>query len=510
MQINVLEYLHTAAARSPEAVCLSDGAISWSYRDVCSAAHRLAARLAARRRPVALFLPRGPAAVVAMMATLQSGNFYAPLDVKAPARRNAAILGDLRPAVVITDRAHAEAAQALAGEAPVVVWDATDEVTAGAPDGPSGSGFTEVIDADPAYVIFTSGSTGDPKGVVISHRSIIDYVEWARGHFDVGPGVVIGGQSPFHFDNSTLDIYLSLSVGGSLTIIPDGLFSFPLRLMEFVADHRINLVFWVPSVMIHVANADVLGSVALPDLRMVLFAGEVMPTRQLNHWRARLPGRRFANLYGPTEITVDCTCFDVERDLADDEPLPIGLPCRNTDVLVLDERDTPVVGAAVGELCVRGSSLALGYWNDLERTRAAFVQNPLNPHYPERLYRTGDLVSRNDRGELLFVGRRDTQVKHMGYRIELGEIEAAAQRLDGVERACVLYDPERREIVLVYAAREPLDAAALRRALSLSLPRYMLPAVSRRVDALPLNANGKIDRISLSREHLGATERTFP
>jgi D-alanine--poly(phosphoribitol) ligase subunit 1 len=356
----------------------------------------------------------------------------------------------------------------------------------------------ESVDTDPAYIIHTSGSTGVPKGVVIPHRGIIDYIEWARECYRVTEADTIGNQAPFHFDNSTLDLYLCFSTGATLVIIPEELFLFPIKLIEYVARQEIRLIFWVPSVLAAVANTDVLSKTALPRLTKILFAGEVMQNRHLNYWRRHFPDALFSNLYGPTEITVDCTYYLVDRPFADSDPLPIGVPCRNSDVLILNDRNLPAATGERGELCVRGSSLALGYWNNPEKTAAAFVQNPLNPHYPERIYRTGDIVWRDGRGEIYYAGRNDHQIKHLGYRIELGEIETAALAIPEIRNVCVIYDYARTQIVMFYEAPQELSSGVMRKALLERLSKYMLPSVFVCVNELPLNANGKIDRLALA------------
>jgi amino acid adenylation domain-containing protein len=362
--------------------------------------------------------------------------------------------------------------------------------------------WRSIIDTDPVYIIHTSGSTGTPKGVIIPHRGVIDYIDWAKDTFSVDSSCVIGSQAPFVFDNSTLDLYLCFACGATLCLIPEELYSFPLRLAEHMAAHRINFIFWVPSIMVSMANANVLDAVPDLSLTKVLFAGEVMPARTLNIWRRRFTKALFANLYGPTEITVDCTCYITDRDLSDDEPVPIGRPCRNTGILILNEHDLPCAPNEPGELCVRGSSLALGYWNNAEKTSTAFVQNPCNSRYPERIYRTGDLAYLNERGEIIFVGRRDSQIKHMGYRIELGEIEHFAVQVAGIRNACVLYDQPRKQIVLVYEADADIAAAVIRTELGRNLAKYMWPTVLHRVAEMPRNPSGKIDRQRLAGEFI--------
>jgi amino acid adenylation domain-containing protein len=489
MQTHVLEYLDRTVAAHPDKVALVDEHARCTFATLARRARAIADHIrvsaGSTKQPIAIYLPKSIDAVVACFGILASGNIYAPLDTKSPLARTRAILQQLEPAVVITDAAGAEALRGL----PLWIVDGRESESEIATLIPPGA-----IDTDPAYIIHTSGSTGVPKGVVIPHRGIIDYIDWAIATFPINANTVIGNQSPLFFDNSTLDLYLCAATGATLVLIPETLFSFPIRLLEYVAQHEITFLFWVPSVLIQVANARVLATAALSRLTTILFAGEVMPNRHLNEWRRHLPHACFANLYGPTEITVDCTYYIVDREFADDDPLPIGIPCRNTDILILDEHDAC---SDRGELCVRGASLALGYWNDPEKTAGAFAQNPLNPHYPERIYRTGDVVARNERGELLFIGRKDTQIKHLGYRIELGEIELAAAGIPGIRNACVVYDSSRQEICMFYESADDVSPATLRTDLSRTLPKYMLPTKFHRLDALPKNANGKTDRLQL-------------
>jgi len=282
-----------------------------------------------------------------------------------------------------------------------------------------------------------------------------------------------------------------------LVLIPEELFAYPLKLVEYLREVGITTIFWVPSIMTNIANFKIFDSTELPPLRKILFAGEVMPTRTVNYWRDKFPQALLSNLYGPTEITVDCTYYVVSGKLDDSLPLPIGIPCRNTDILILNEHNEPAKGGEPGELCVRGSSLALGYWNNPEKTAAAFTQNPCNPHYPERIYRTGDLVYRNDNGEIMFIGRKDFQIKHLGYRIELGEIEHAVSLVNGIHNCCVVYHQARKEITLFYECEKELVPGVIRERLAPLLPKYMLPTAFRRLDEMPKNASGKIDRQKL-------------
>ena len=253
--------------------------------------------------------------------------------------------------------------------------------------------------------------------------------------------------------------------------------------------------------MVNIANMELLDKISLPDLKMIWFAGEVFPTKQFNVWKMHNPQARFINLYGPIEITLDCTWFEITRNIPDEEPIPIGFPCRNTDILILNSENQLVSGQEEGELCVRGTSLAMGYYNDPEKTRAAFVQNPLNCSYPELIYRTGDIVYRNHRGEIFFKGRKDSLVKHSGYRIELTEIEhVIINTLKLVQNGCIIYNFQAKEITLFYEAKEDLDLVVARRAIATKLPKYMIPTVFIRMDVLPRGGTGKIDRALLNKQ----------
>ena len=259
--------------------------------------------------------------------------------------------------------------------------------------------------------------------------------------------------------------------------------------------NKINTIFWVPTVLSRVADLGILDKCDIDCLRNVLFAGEVMPTRQLNVWRKRLPKALFANLYGPTEITVDCTYYIVNRDIRDDESVPIGIPCRNTDILVLNADNQLVKVGEKGELCVRGSSLALGYYNNSEKTDAAFVQNPLNTLYRELIYRTGDIVHYNERNEIIYDGRKDSQIKHTGHRVELGEIETAVSGIQEILSNCCVHNVVKDLLVLFYVG--DVDEQSIRKYLSSHLPDYMLPNAYVKLPCMPLNMNGKIDRVKL-------------
>ena len=509
MQINVLEYLERGAlARFPDRTAVLHDDRGTTFREVAGLANKLAGQIVSKspetRRPVAVFLAKNAATIAADLGIVASGNCYTNLDAKSPLPRTKSIIDNIQPILIITarDLAGQVSAMGVPPDRVILIEDAT-AVPDAAAEAELARRRRAAIDTDPVCIINTSGSTGVPKSVVMHHRSIIDFIDWVIDRFPFDENDVFGSLSPFYFDIYTLELYVALATGASIAIIPDSHAAFPAKLVEFLCRARVSFIFWVPSIMVNIANLGLLDHADLGCLKKVFFAGEVFPTKQFNQWRRRLPQATFVNLYGPIEITVDCTYYAVDREFADSEPLPIGFPCANTDILILKEGDQAAGVGEEGELCVRGSSLAMGYWNNPEKTAAAFTRNPLNPHYPEVIYRTGDLVYRNERGEIMFVGRKDYQIKHLGYRIELGEIEAAVGSLEKIDAACVLYHHEAKEITLCFTAKEPLAPAVIRQGLAKLLPKYMLPTVFHQLPEMPRNSNGKIDRLKLNSTMIG-------
>lgn len=506
MKANVTYWLDETARRFPDKAAYVDEQKEITFGQLRGQARKIACELVRRglfKRPVAVFLEKGVDVIVSFMGAAYSCNFYSPIDVDMPGSRVNKILEVLEPAAVITTTPLREVFSQYGYKGEILLLE--DIVTSdGQLDAEDEEQLEAVrrqgIDTDLLYVLFTSGSTGVPKGVTINHRAVIDYIDWVTETFEITEKDSFGNQAPFYFDNSILDIYSTLKTGATTYIIPKTLFAQPVPLLEYLKKKKINTIFWVPSALIVVAKLKAFRNVDLSDtLRRVLFCGEVMPNRQLNMWRNYLPDVQYANLYGPTEITDACTYYMVDREFADDEPLPIGFPMANTDILVLNEKDELVTGQETGELCVRGTSLSMGYYKNPEKTREAFVQNPLNTAVPEVIYRTGDIVRYNERGEIIYLCRKDFQIKHMGHRIELGEIETAVSSLEEISLCCCLYDEKHQKIVLFI--EEELDKAYVNNKISRLLPEYMLPNKLIRVEKMPVNANGKIDRVKL-REYI--------
>lgn len=501
MMKNILQMLELSAERYGDKAAFSDSEGIYTYSELRQRAQAVGSGLLSleqRNAPVAVLLDKSKDSVCAFMGVVYSGNFYVVLDTAMPAQRVNHILNTLTPAAIITDTAHMEQVKAFDFDGLVLSLDQLYQtpVDKDRLDAVRRS----AIDTDPLYALFTSGSTGVPKGAVINHRSVIDYACWVAETFAIDSDTVFGSQTPFYFSMSVLDLYTTLLTGATFHIIPKTLFSFPLKLIAFLDENEINTVYWVPSALCIVANWKALDVMVPKTLKKVLFAGEVMPVKQLNQWIAKLPGAMFANLYGPTEITDICTYYIVDRTFRDDEPLPIGNACSNCGVLVLTEEGREAEIGEEGELCVRGSFLAMGYYNNPEKTGEVFVQNPLNPHYPELIYKTGDLVRYNEQGEILYVTRKDFQIKHMGYRIELGEIETAVSAIDGMKHSVCIFDEKKDKIILVYQGN--LDKKSIMDSVSGKLPAYMLPNKLVQVKAMPFNANGKIDRKWLKENYM--------
>ena len=494
---HILKLLDRTVRRWGSRPAFGDEHITLTWDEVDAAVQRVGTALAqysVQRRPVALYLDHEVPCLLAMLGTLAAGGFYTVLDTAQPPERVRRITGQLEPALLVTDAAHRKAADALGLACPVV--EMADALNA-APDSFALQTLrNESLDTDLAYVLFTSGSTGAPKGVAIQHRAVLAYSAWAAATFGIDETTVFGNQTPFYFSMSVTDLYTSLRTGAQVQVLPRRLFSFPVQLLDYLTVHEVNTLYWVPSALGGVVRWKALDYTALPPLRTILFAGETMPTPYLNYWQAHYPGALFANLFGPTETTDICAYYIVDRAFSDDEPLPIGRACDNCGLLVLTDDGRAAEPGAVGELCVRGSFLAAGYYNMPDKTAERFCPNPLQPHYPEIIYRTGDLVRYDENGLLQYMGRADNQIKHMGYRIELGEIETAAFGQEGLQSCACIYDAPKDRLVLFFTGRKGLEEE-LRIRLAGRLPAYMQPTAYRRLQAMPQNQNGKIDRAAL-------------
>ncbi|MBQ7549283.1 MAG: amino acid adenylation domain-containing protein [Clostridia bacterium] len=496
MDKSVLNWLQRTAAQSPDKTAYSDVDSSVKFSDVLKYARSVGTAAAKRNtagKPVAVFAGRSCLTPAVFLGVVFGGSCYAPIDGKLPKNRISRILDNLDPALIIADRAYEESISQLALDCDVLF---TEDIL----DVPADEELLSEIaenanENDPLYIIFTSGSTGNPKGVVTSHHSLMCYIDAYSEVMGIEPDDVLGNQSPLDYIAAIRDIYLPLYTGCSTVILPKEYFMEPARLFDFMTERGVTAVGWSVSAMTVPASLGAFEHGRPEHLKKICFSGSVMPNRCLRTWQENMPDAMFVNQYGPTEATASCTCYRVTEKADDGYVLPIGKAYKNYRVFLLNEDNTATPPGEKGEICVSGPILALGYYNDPERTHKSFVQNPLNKSYNELIYKTGDIGRLRADGNMEFHGRKDRQIKHMGHRVELDEIESACDKIEGVDECCALYDSENERIVLFHsgAANVRDIASGLRK----DLPGFMVPRKFIYLEALPRLANGKTDMTAL-------------
>ena len=500
MQRNVMEYLEQIVEKTPDKIAYANEDMGYTFQEVYAGSRAIGTFLSQKglsREPVVVFMGKHPREIVTFYGVIYSGNYYVPIDEEMPRHRIELIFENLSPRAVICDGDTCKLLEKLPFEGEVHLYD--DIVSQQADTKLLGDIRDRQLDTDPIYIVFTSGSTGVPKGVVACHRSVIDYVDTLSDILKVDSDTVFGVQVPLYVDACLKELYPTLKYGATAYLVPKNLFLFPLQLVEFLNEHRINTVCWVVSALTMISAFGALEREVPRYLRTIAFGSEVFPIKQYNLWKKHLPEARFINLYGPTEATGMSCYYEVDREFALDEMIPIGRPFKNKEILLLDEDNRIPKQGEEGEICIRGTGLTLGYYNNFEKTNEAFVQNPLNRCYPELIYRTGDIGRYNDRGELMFVSRKDNQIKHMGHRIELGEIESAVNQMEEVKSACAIFDLVKKKIILYYVGEVTKAQVALY--LKEKLPRYMIPNIIEGLEEMPLTANGKINRVLLKEKY---------
>ena len=502
MNYRITDYLDKTVKEFPNKVAFVDNNREIAFGELRDEAFLIADRLISVgcfKQPVLIFMEKSVPMISSFVGVAYSGNFYSPIDTKMPIDRIEKIIETLKPKVVITDAKHKEIVESFCSDSIIMIYE--EIITPRKIDVDSITKITDrIIDTDVLYVLFTSGSTGLPKGVIICHRAAIDFVDWISDCYNFSSTTVFANQAQLYFDLSIQDVYAPLKNGSTTVLIPNRVYSSPIRVWKIILEKKVNTLVWIPSMLSLFANLDVLSHVDKAPLTTVLFCGEVMPMKQLNYWIRNYPNVVYGNLYGPTECTEACTYYTINRPFKDEEMLPMGKACENSEVMVLGDNGELITSVGkIGELCVRGTCLSHGYYGDRSRTEEVFIQNPLNDKYKELIYKTGDLVYYNEFEELVYVSRKDFQIKIRGYRVELGEIEAAVSAIKEITYSCCLFDSSHEKIVLVYTGE--IAPEKINEILKTKLQDYMIPSEYKQREKMIFNINGKIDRKSLAKEY---------
>ncbi len=497
---NVLTMLENSCIRYPEKIAVRERDSFLTYAQLAELSKRTGSALAgsissgsgsAACRPVGVYMEKGINALVAFFGIVYAGAFYSMFNTELPDERLRSMRDVLDAKSMITTRELSAKAAALFPGSELFIIE--DLMAAEINEAALGDIRSRMIDTDPLYINFTSGSTGIPKGIAVSHRSVIDFIGCFTRIFSVTSEDILANQAPFDFDVSVKDIYSAMYVGAELVIVPREYFSAPVKLIDYLCDNRITVMVWAVSALCLISTFHGLDYKTPDTVKKILFSGEVMPYKHLRQWQQHLPDTLFVNLYGPTEITCNCTYHILEKERDYSAGIPIGKPFPNEDVFLLSAENERITEKGVkGAIVVRGTALALGYYREPQKTAESFIQNPLNKNYPETVYLTGDLGEYDENGDLIFRGRSDNQIKYMGHRIELEEIERAMSAIDGVERCMCIFDEEKQRLKGFYIGTiEKNDLVAVMRS---TMPAFMVPGFVRRVDQMVLTKNGKLDR----------------
>lgn len=508
-ELNILWSLEQTAEKYEDRVAVSDVNQELTWKGLVKKAQVIGAELSKKVQPgnpIPVLLEKSSETLAVMLGIVYAGCFYVPVNPMNPAERLRKIMEKLEPEVIISDEKGKEQLAAVGvGLEEKVIGPEILLPTTGTDLSEEQRSRLEQIqgqwkETDALYGIFTSGSTGTPKAIVVSHGAVSRFVRHFTEIFEITSEDVIGNQAPFDFDVSVKDIYSSIMTGAQLVLIPKEYFSTPPRLLDYLCDKKVTNLTWAVSALTLVSALKGLNYRVPESVKRVMFSGEAMPAKQLRIWQEKLPDAKFVNLYGPTEITCNCTYFPIERQYEDSEKIPAGKAFPGRRVILVDEEGKQVTEPGVqGEICSAGESLANGYYKEPEQTAEKFVLYPVDGT-EQRMYRTGDLGSYDEEGNIVFAGRKDFQIKHMGYRIEPGEIEAAIGALPEIHACVCIYLETTDEILLFYQGK--IKQEALSAAVSGKLPAYMRPNKFIRIRQMPYNSNGKVDRKLLKTNYL--------
>ncbi len=448
-------------------------------------------------RPVAVIMPKGIETVCAYFGVAYTGRIYAPIDSSMPTRRIQQIIETINPSAIVTTEEMLDFVRASIGEVNTQIFlfrdiisgevDENDRVAVG------------IISTDPLYVIFTSGSSGTPKGVVTSHLALMTYIESYSKMMRISSDDVIANQSPLDYIAAIRDIYLPIYSGCTTVILDKKLFMQPGKLFEEMDAKSVTCAGWSASSLATLSKLHAFEDGIIPKkLNKLCFSGSVLGIETLRKWQKALPEVMFVNQYGPTEVTASCTYYVMDHAVSTKESIPIGVPYDNYRVFIIDEHGNEANKGAVGEICVTGPGLALGYYNNPEKTRERFVQNPLAPLYNEMMYKTGDYGHMDEDGNLWFHGRMDRQIKIMGHRVELDAIESTCSAIAEVTECACIFEEGKEQLHLFYVG--DIEKADLLKRMKAELPMFMVPRIVDRLDDISKLPNGKIDYEALSEE----------
>ena len=496
MQTNILEWLENTVKEFGDKTAFSDTENSISFDQVISTAKSIGTAIAERNiinKPIAVISGRHCYTPCAFLGVVYSGNFYAPIDGTLPVARINQIIETLDPALILTDSQNLKMLDRISYSCSTEVIENINQHEIDQKKLDCIRRFSN--ESDPLYIIFTSGSTGRPKGVITSHHSLMCYIDAYSDVLKIDSSDILGNQSPLDYIAAIRDIYLPVKHGCSTVIIPKSMFSSPALLFDYMTEKKVSSVGWSVSALTVPVALNAFDHGKPEYLKKVCFSGSVMSCKVLKIWQENLPETVFVNQYGPTEATASCTYYVVENKVNEDDVLPIGYPYKDYKVFILNENNEYAAVGEKGEICVSGPALALGYYNDHEKTEKSFIQNPVNKSYRELIYRTGDIGLLREDGILEFHGRMDRQIKFLGHRVELDEVEGTAMTLAGVDECCVVYNKDKELIILYYSGEATAKEIAIE--MRKSLPGFMIPRKMIKLDAIPKLPNGKTDIIKL-------------
>lgn len=496
MDLSVLKWLDQSAKAFAEKTVFSDGENTMTFAQLNRYTKAVGTYLAGKllfQSPVVVMSGRNVFTPAYFLGVVRAGCFYAPMDATMPVSRLNQILGVIQAKVMLVDREHEDLARGLDFSGEIII--AEDILDTVVDEQLLAERSSRIVGTTPLYVIFTSGSTGVPKGVITAHQSLMCYIDAVCKVLEMSSEDVLGNQSPLDYIAAIRDIYIPVKLGASTVILPKNEFSMPVKLFETLNENRVTTLCWSVAGVELPAKLGAFDIVKPEYVRKVCFSGSVMPCKYLRIWQNHMPNTLFVNQYGPTEATASCTYYVVSEKVEDSTVLPIGVPYENYGILLLNEDHTETASGQIGEICVTGPVLALGYYGNPEKTAESFLQNPLNKNYRELIYKTGDLGKFREDGILEFHGRKDRQIKHMGHRIELGEIEETAKQIAGISECCALYHKEKELLYLFYSGIATAKEITIH--FRKMLPAFMVPRKIVVLDTLPKLPNGKLDMQTL-------------